>query len=140
MHKLLYVSSTRQDFPNDELQSILRQSRDNNHRRDVTGLLLYIDGGFLQVLEGDRTALHDLYALIAKDTRHRDAKVLLDEEAPRNFGRWSMGFRAVRPETSEPGLAGITKEAVRGLIRSGGAKRILEILIQTFQSVQGADL
>jgi len=92
MHRLLYVSSTPQDFPHDELQSILRQSRDNNHRRDVTGLLLYIDGGFLQVLEGDRTALHDLYALIAKDTRHWDAKVLLDEEAPRNLvgGAWAF--------------------------------------------------
>ena len=139
MHKLLYVSSTRQDFPGENLQSILRRSRDNNQRRDVTGLLLYIDGGFLQVLEGDRTALQDLYAISAKDTRHWDAKVLLDEEAPRNFGQWSMGFRAVRPENSEPGLVGITKDAVRGLIKPGGAKPILEILIQTFQSVQGGE-
>lgn len=138
MHKLLYVSSTKRDFPADDLERILVKARSKNTALGVTGLLLYVDGGFLQVLEGEDAVLRQLYAAIAKDTRHWDARVLLDKEAPRNFGDWSMGFKSLGADTSEAGLVGITQSAIRGLIKPGGAQPVLDVLIRTFCSVQGA--
>lgn len=70
MHKLLYVSSTKRDLSEVALKPILATARNNNAVLDVTGLLLYIDGGFLQVLEGQRDVLHELYETIARDPRH----------------------------------------------------------------------
>jgi len=138
MHKLLYVSSTKRDFPVDDLEAILAKARKKNSALSVTGLLLYVDGGFLQVLEGEMDVVRELYKTIARDTRHWDAKVLVDEALPRNFGEWSMGFRALGTETSEPGLVGITQAAIAGLIKPGAAKPILDTLVRTFCTVQGA--
>lgn len=137
MHKLLYVSSTKRDMPEHELLVILEKARANNAALNVTGLLLYIDGGFLQVLEGERDALHHLYETIERDPRHWDTKLLIDEESPRNFGRWSMGFKMLGHEVDDASLTGITTGAIQGLIQPGGAKPVLDVLIRTFQTVQG---
>jgi hypothetical protein len=137
MHKLLYVSTTRRDVPVEELNAILAVARVNNSGLDVTGLLLYIDGGFLQVLEGERSVLHDLYSRIARDPRHWDAKLLLDQAGERNFSAWSMGFKSLTRDGADAGLIDITQNAIKGLIGPGGAQPILDILIRTFQKVQG---
>lgn len=137
MHKLLYVSSTRRDFPQSELKAILSAARVNNASLGVTGLLLYVDGGFLQVLEGEQDTLHQLYGVIAKGRRHWDAKLLLDQPGPRNFGEWSMGFKVLGDDTTDAGLAGITQSAIGGLIKPGSAKPVLDVLLRTFCAVQG---
>src|ERR1700743_3762484 len=124
MHKLLYVSNTRRDFPDDGLRAVLATSRKNNAALGVTGLLLYIDGGFLQVLEGERAVLQALYAKIAKDPRHWDTKLLLDDAGPRNFGSWSMGFETLSPDSADAGLVGITQSAIKGLIKPGAANPV----------------
>ena len=53
MRQLLYVSNTLSDLAPGALDDILTASRRNNAMMGITGLLLYIDGGFLQMLEGD---------------------------------------------------------------------------------------
>ena len=138
MHKLLYVSSTKRDFPSADLEVILAKARANNSALSVTGLLLYVDGGFLQILEGEEDVLRNLYARIAQDPRHWDAKVLLNCEAQRNFGEWSMGFKALSNDADDAGLIGITQAAISGLIKPGGAQPLLQVLLRTFCTVQGA--
>jgi Sensors of blue-light using FAD len=138
MHKLLYVSATQRSLPQSELDAILNVARIKNSALGVTGLLLYADGGFLQVLEGERGALHQLYSVIAKDARHWEARLLLDEECDRNFSAWSMGFKRLEGEDADPAVVGLTQSAIAGLIKPGGAKPVLDVLIRTFQSVHGA--
>ena len=138
MHKLLYVSSTKRNFPEAELRAILAKARAKNAALGITGLLLYMDGGFLQVLEGDRESVHSLYGIIARDSRHWDPKILFDEDAPRNFVSWSMGFKLLSERTDDYALVNATKAAIEGLIKPGAARPVLEVLIRTFQLVQGA--
>lgn len=95
MRQLLYVSNTSRDFSSAELAEIVTASRLNNAARDITGVLLYCDGGFLQVLEGDDAAVSALYGKIARDPRHWNSAILLDRQAPRVFESWSMGFKKV---------------------------------------------
>ena len=56
-------------------------------------MLLYEDGTFIQVLEGDNEVVTSTYERIAKDPRHAKilliAKFELDE---RTFTDWEMGF------------------------------------------------
>ena len=136
MHQLLYVSATRRDLPEDVLKAILAVSRANNARLNVTGLLLYLDGGFLQILEGARQTLHQLYAVIAKDSRHWEERLLLDQAGTRNFREWSMGFKSL-DDSADPRIVGMTQSAIRGLIQPGGAQPVMDILIRTFQNVHG---
>ena len=64
MRQLLYVSNTAYEFGLDDLDNVLAASRRNNAMLGITGLLLFIDGGFLQILEGEERAV--LTSLSAK--------------------------------------------------------------------------
>jgi hypothetical protein len=94
MFHLVYVSSAVKPFSKAELVELLKEARENNERLDVTGMLLYRDGNFMQVLEGEEPVVRDLYAKIERDPRHEGGIILLEETLKRRqFGEWSMGFR-----------------------------------------------
>ncbi len=92
---LVYVSSATRLLTQAELVELLAQSRDKNLKLGVTGMLLYQDGNFMQVLEGEADAVRPLfYGSIMQDPRHHDIIVLDEGElAERQFPDWSMGFR-----------------------------------------------
>lgn len=79
---------------------IVRRSRANNPGWGVVGALLFGDGFFLQILEGEAQAVERLSAVIFDDERHRDPVVLRRRgiETPR-FARWSMKFPTMSEET-----------------------------------------
>jgi hypothetical protein len=90
--RLLYASRAVPAVDQEELIAILKKSKANNARSGVTGALCFSEGVFMQVLEGGRNAVNQLYTRIATDARHRDV-VLLDYEEieERRFSGWSMG-------------------------------------------------
>ena len=141
MRQLLYVSNTESDLALGELDDLLTVSRRNNELMGITGLLLFIDGGFLQILEGEERAVRELYTRIAKDPRHRNLRLMLDRENPgRAFPDWSMGFE--RPCMDDPetaGMFGVAREAIHGRL-SPGTGRIVAMMLQTFYCVQHSDL
>ena len=129
MRQLLYASNTGRDVSDAMLKDILEASRRNNLACGVTGVLLYIEGGFMQVLEGEDQAVADTYARICGDRRHWNTMVLLDREAPRAFGDWSMGFE--RPTAQEPGLFALTQDAIAGRLTPQASAEI-PALLRTF--------
>ena len=111
VRQLLYASNTSRNTADAVLDDILAASRRNNAGAGVTGMLLYVEGGFMQVLEGEDAAVGAVYDRIAKDKRHWNTLVLLDREAPRAFSEWSMGFE--RPKPGD-GIFTITRDAIAG--------------------------
>jgi hypothetical protein len=63
------------------------------------------------------------------------AKLLFDEEASRNFGEWSMGFKAL-DAAADANVVAVTQDAIKGLIQPGHARPVVDVLIRTFQTVQ----
>lgn len=94
MHQLLYVSSAVKHLSQNELDAILKKARHNNRQQDITGMLVYHDGSFVQILEGDKAKIDRLFQTIAQDKRHNHV-TLLDETAvsSRSFSNWEMAFR-----------------------------------------------
>lgn len=79
-----------------EVARILSQSRRNNPRHDVGGVLCYRDGYFFQCLEGSAAEVENVFRKIAADPRHQDVKVLSTRSVPRRrFHSWSMKYAAV---------------------------------------------
>ncbi len=108
LYSLIYVSIATDEPGSEELLEILRVSRVNNTRDDITGLLLYKDRRFMQLLEGPETAVCATFARIARDMRHHDVTILLEEKAEgRDFPDWSMGFQALDDEAvrATPGFS-----------------------------------
>jgi hypothetical protein len=90
--RCLYASRAAQSPIGGVLDSILEQSNRKNPQLGVTGLLLSTDDVFVQVLEGGRDAVCDLYNAIVSDRRHHNVRLLAYEEiAERRFGNWTMG-------------------------------------------------
>ncbi len=76
LYHLVYLSAATDEFSEDDLTDILAASRRNNPKRDITGMLLYSDGGFIQALEGPKQEVLDLYEKIEQDPRHSGAIML----------------------------------------------------------------
>lgn len=93
---LVYVSFATRPMSEQDLRDLLEECRTNNERLNVTGMLLYRNGFFIQALEGDEEVVEKLFAEIAKDPRHQD--VLRVYKAPilvRSFPNWTMGFNHI---------------------------------------------
>lgn len=90
--RCLYASRARQPLTPAVVDAILEQSRRNNPPRGITGLLCFVDDVFVQVLEGGRDPVCDLFATIVRDDRHAGVRILSYEEiGERRFGHWNMG-------------------------------------------------
>jgi len=93
MYYLIYLSTTKKPMNYDELSALLQQCRENNLKLGVTGMLLYQNETFMQMLEGEKQVVLDLYDEIKKDERHTGFHTVLEGDiGERNFEDWSMGF------------------------------------------------
>lgn len=97
--QVIYSSKAVAPMSVDGLQQILADARVGNEARDVTGALIYVDGVFLQVLEGERDTVRGLMRNIAADTRHTDLKVFHEAEVDhRMFATWRMAYLDASPD------------------------------------------
>ncbi|RYD38415.1 MAG: BLUF domain-containing protein [Verrucomicrobiaceae bacterium] len=101
MIHIIYMSSQTGEFSKAQLRALLEASFENNTRLGVTGILLYRNGNFLQLIEGEAAAVDSLLQKISQDPRHKNIMVFLREEIPgRQFGGWSMAFRDLSMDTA----------------------------------------
>ncbi|WP_422016113.1 BLUF domain-containing protein [Roseateles sp.] len=90
-YQVIYSSASTTPLQQEDLEDILNQARSNNARSGITGALAYVDGCFLQVLEGQAEAVQALMARIATDLRHETLTVLqAGEIAAPAFPDWQM--------------------------------------------------
>ena len=76
-----------------DLADLLAQARANNQRKNITGMLLYKDGRFIQLLEGHEDVVRASFERIRKDDRHTAVELLwLRYVQYRDFPDWTMGF------------------------------------------------
>jgi hypothetical protein len=101
--RLLYSSEAAEPVTGALLDDILSASRRHNPELGVTGLLVISGSSFIQVLEGGRDEVCDLYNAIVRDGRHRKVRLLsFDEITERQFASWTMGH--VHASKLNPGL------------------------------------
>lgn len=83
-----------------DLHSILATSSRNNATRDVTGVLGFLDGVFIQFIEGEEQVIERLYRHIERDPRHVTPRLIERSEVRRRtFPNWSMGLLTWDDET-----------------------------------------
>ncbi len=91
--QLIYRSTAARPFYPGDLLALLEQSRRNNERLEITGMLLFRDGQFMQLLEGDEEVVRARFEIIAHDPRHKWVHLVMSgPSGRREFTGWSMGF------------------------------------------------
>ena len=125
----IYASAARGDFKAAELAALLEGARENNARLGLTGMLLYADGSFFQVLEGQPDVVDALYARIERDPRHGQMTLVIKEPIPkRHFDAWTMGLYKVSREELA-GMSGVNdffgRDRAMVSVEAGRARKLL---------------
>ena len=90
---LVYVSHATHPMTDDDLKQILETAQENNKKLDVSGMLLYREGFFIQALEGETSVVVALYDKIRQDPRHVTVTAIDTHPiTERSFTGWSIGF------------------------------------------------
>lgn len=130
MFYLIYVSSAVRLMEDDELIALLNQSRENNLSLNVTGMLLYKGGNFMQMLEGERDTVLNLYETIKKDDRHKDVTTIISNPIQkRNFEFWSMGFCNMDKEQGPPKFGEYIDQNLTSRIFHGDSKFAYKFMV-----------
>ena len=96
MYYLVYVSYTRHPWDEVALNELLHQSRVNNNERGITGLLIYSESKFIQVLEGEKEDVITLFDRIQSDTRHYKVSIIIEGTLKkRNYPDWTMAYKSI---------------------------------------------
>jgi hypothetical protein len=123
----MYMSSAAWAMSEEALTALLDLARSRNSSLNLTGMLIFSKGSFLQVLEGDKLAIDQVFQSICLDARHTSVYVIdkcVIEQ--RNFGNWTMGFHKLDVDIvapSEPGFVGLGEVEVH--VRSAARQRDL---------------
>ena len=95
----VYSSVATELMPKSKLYKILVEARINNKLANVTGLLVFVDGKFLQVIEGDEGVVSKLLDKISKDRRHKNLNVVYKANIEqRTFASWQMAYVSPSPK------------------------------------------
>jgi hypothetical protein len=109
MIHLIYVSTATREMSDEDLLLLLEQSRARNQKQDITGMLLYLNLAFIQVLEGAEKDVDEIYEAIVKDDRNAGNIIIERAEIhERTFPDWTMGFRRLTKDNSRQ-IAGYTE-------------------------------
>lgn len=99
---IIYSSAAKAPFSYEDLLTLLGTSRTKNSSLNISGMLLHIEGSFLQVIEGREEDIDELFNKIADDPRHGNIVTIVRESiAQRAFSDWSMGFADVKLDELE---------------------------------------
>ncbi|QLG86894.1 BLUF domain-containing protein [Chitinibacter bivalviorum] len=91
---LTYISHSKKMLTEDMRMQLMRECQVRNAHSNITGLLLYQQGFFLQYIEGEPHTVRSVYQHIQRDQRHEDIELISEEVLmERRFPHWTMFFR-----------------------------------------------
>jgi Sensors of blue-light using FAD len=98
-YTLVYTSVANQKMSDEHLKALLKKARKKNEQLNITGMLLYLDPYFIQVLEGEEATISGVFDTIKEDKRHDKVSIIYKKPAEeRCFDNWTMGFNKVENE------------------------------------------
>ena len=95
----VYFSRSTKLLDENKLSALLEEWRHYNTGSGISGILLYVRGSIVQVLEGKTEAVETLFNKIKLDPRHTDVTRVIDRLiTERLFTKWTMEYETVTSE------------------------------------------
>ncbi len=93
LYRVIYSSVASEIMPKSKLYRILMEARSSNQRNEITGVLIFAEGRFLQVIEGKAKAVESIMTGISLDPRHEEIRILHEGVIEsRSFPNWLMAY------------------------------------------------
>jgi hypothetical protein len=97
MYYLIYTSQTRHSWDDAALIELLKRSIELNAENEITGMLVFLQDRFIQLLEGTEAQVKSTFGRIVNDKRHEKVRIILQGELEKRiFSGWSMGFKTLQ--------------------------------------------
>ena len=110
IYTICYLSSANYTLNIQDLENIFKITLKNNIQNSISGILIYAEGNFLQVLEGEELALKALFQKIKSDKRHHNLITLLSKKnKDRIFESYQSGFSIVAKKADMKSLKNYLK-------------------------------
>jgi hypothetical protein len=91
--QLVYISRAHENICYSDIDRILESARLHNRQNNLTGLLIFKDEHFLQIIEGEQSKVMETFGRIVKDRRGHHVRVLTESFGEsRIFNRWPLAF------------------------------------------------
>jgi hypothetical protein len=128
--QVIYVSAATSDISEHDTAELLKEARKTNRKNDVSGMMLYVGGCLLMLLEGEAHKVDAVSREIVA-WKHEMRAIYREPVAEREFPDWIMGFEAVAPAEAarllgEPLVFDSASRFAR--IEASTAKTLLSIL------------
>ncbi len=78
-HAISYVSTANPNLNEEDIENLFKQVNEFNSHHDITGVLLYAETNFFQLIEGEEDVVKSLYSQIEKDSRHNNIIKFVDK-------------------------------------------------------------
>lgn len=135
IHYICYTSIQSIEFDNEKLIDLFIKCKKNNIRNEITGMLLYSNGKFIQYFEGEKEDVKNLYDLISNDNRHESlVKIVEGLCLERQYSEWNMAFESL-DEGRLINALGLRDFDLKTLFSVHGGKELLHpgiVLLRTF--------
>lgn len=102
-YAICYVSNVSIDIDENEVDNILHYSQEKNKEKNITGVLLYSDGNFFQILEGEETKIKNLFSTIKEDSRHKGILTIFKKKIMKfTYDGYVSDFVTAKTKLREP--------------------------------------
>lgn len=130
MYRIVYMSKSCHPMADKELDEIRLTASRNNRNCNVSGLLVYADDTFFQVLEGPRLEVERVYDIVFQDDRHHRARILQQRDvADRRFADWTMGFcRITESEENADAFFDLSRHGFEAQIPDGASEDLVRLM------------
>ena len=137
LSQLVYVSTRKPNCTNEEIDKIIESCKRNNPPLDITGVLLYSDTKFIQLVEGQAKVIMNLYDKIKKDPRHTNAVMIsYNPISQKSFPSWHMAKREISQNDLQfkTDISGEDKKIFNSILtgKEEGGQRVLNLLKKFF--------
>lgn len=132
-YTICYVSTAVEDIEQEEIKDLLKKWKEKNNDDGVKGILLYSEGNFFQVLEGEKKSLLELFENIRKDSRHHSVIQILGKDIDNiGYDGYDADFVTEKNKYSSEAMERYYKP-LKGMDAQTQevAKRMLDVFIET---------
>ncbi len=121
------------------IEILLQNAREKNKRLDITGMLLHIEGSFIQYIEGEEVSVKELFKAIEKDSRLAAIKVI-DSGSAKNriFINWEMAYENFNINTINH-IEKIDYPNIQEYLKSASTIKLIKLMIQRKAIFEGID-
>lgn len=140
MIHLFYICASAGTPSEEDLIALLEQSRARNRTLNITGMLLFAEDTYLQVLEGEKADVHKVFDSIKSDPRAKRIITLVEQNVSRReFPNWSMGFENLsnKKHTQLSGFSEIFEGKVDPRFASRKASIAVDLLLSFAENPVG---